>query len=243
MKAYEPFYYQLNPDSPTADSAFTGGRIQSTTFTATSLLPGVDPQQPTNIGWEYAARYANWLHNGKVNELWAFESGVYDTSTFGENGDGTLTHDVEPAAGARFWLPRRDEWVKAAHYDPDRYGAGEGGYWQFGDSSDTQPVGDLLPGEGGERNAFQDLTVLPVGSFPDVQSPWGLLDISGGEEEWLSEFDPLGFSLRTDGTGHGNSWSDDPLTEDRLEFGRSISPGFPNGFRLATVVPAPGSAG
>ena len=83
-----------------------------------------------------------------------------------------------------------DEWVKAGYYDPDRFGEGEGGWWDFPDSSDTQ----LIPGRpelGGQTNAGSD-TEWPsgqarpheVGLYPGTQSPWGLLDVSGGASEW-----------------------------------------------------------
>ena len=43
--------------------------------------------------------------------------------------------------GAKYWIPTADEWLKAAHYDPDKFGPGLGGYRLFPNSSDalTQP--------------------------------------------------------------------------------------------------------
>src|SRR5690606_23240620 len=97
------------------------------------------------------ARYCNWLHNGKVNEQWAFDTGAYDASTFGRDENGDFTDDYTPLPGARFWIPSVDEWLKAVYYDPDRHGPGEGGWWLFPDSSDD-PLVIGYPEDGGETN-------------------------------------------------------------------------------------------
>ena len=140
---------------------------------------------PTSVGWRFAARYCNWLHNGKVNEAWAFESGAYDTSTFGLGPDGTVTDQVSHSAGALYWIPTGDEWIKGAYYDTDRYGPGQEGYWHYPIGSDAVPISGL-PGSG-QTNAGDGaypLLGMDVGSYPASMSPWGLLDASGGEAEW-----------------------------------------------------------
>ncbi|MGE3108212.1 MAG: hypothetical protein AB7G11_07555 [Phycisphaerales bacterium] len=53
--------------------------------------------------WEMSARYVNWLQNNKASEQWAFESGVYDTSTFFRDEQGRPHHQTVPSPGARFW--------------------------------------------------------------------------------------------------------------------------------------------
>ncbi len=139
------------------------------------------------MSWEYAARYVNWLHHGKVNEAWAFETGVYDVSTFGcaESGDCELQWVRSP--GARFWIPNIDEWTKAAYWDPEK-NDGEGGYWRYPNGTD-HALRPGFPGEGGQRNSrpSHDVSGFPldVGSFQDQPSPWGLLDMAGGESEWI----------------------------------------------------------
>ena len=76
--------------------------------------------------------------------------------------------------------------MKAAYYDPDRYGPGEGGYWyEPGSSNQTLNLG---PPTSPNAETSRDLAVfdlqysdgLPVLSYPQTRSPWGLADVSGG---------------------------------------------------------------
>ena len=140
------------------------------------------------VSWRVAAAYANWMHNGQVNEPWAFESGAYDVSTFGGNSQDGYTDQPERSPGARFWIPSVDEWTKAAHYDPNRYGEGQEGYWlRMGSQND--PLTPGLPENGGETSGGDFLPgfgeqFMDVGSYTDVGGPWGVLDTSGGVQEW-----------------------------------------------------------
>ena len=179
-------------------------------------------------------RYANWLHNGKALTADAFESGAYDTSTFGRDENGNLTDQMTRSEGARFWIPSLDEWVKGGYYDPNRFGEGEGGYWLYPHSSDARPATGL-PDEGGETNTSVRDAPKDAGSYPDSQSPWGLLDYSGGQPELMER---IGRSYLLLGSVAG---SGDTL-QDRLG---TLSFTLPtvsiSGLRLASVVPAPGA--
>ncbi|MFI4916491.1 MAG: SUMF1/EgtB/PvdO family nonheme iron enzyme [Phycisphaerales bacterium JB060] len=203
-------------------------------------------QAPANPSWAYAARYANWLHNGKGTELEDFETGVYDTGTFGVDPDtGKRTDQLERSPGSRFFLPTLDEWTKAAHYDPDRYGQGQEGYWYYPGGSDD-PLVSGLPGEpGAETGAGQrppDFIFFPAGSYPDTNEPWGLLDTSGGAREWTETVLPhhMDDRLRTyrgsDTMTPGGVVADDPLDVVRGSLHGSY------GFRVGSVVPSPGAS-
>ncbi|MGP1309744.1 MAG: hypothetical protein ACTS27_06065 [Phycisphaerales bacterium] len=152
-----------------------------------------DPQARVQVGWRFAARYCNWLHNGKPTgpdvPQWIFETGAYDTSTFTSNPDGSVNDQATRSPGAKFWIPSRDEWVKAAYWDPNRYGEGQGGYWEQPYASDD-PAATGPASQGGETNAGPIIegTGYLVGSYADADAPWGLLDVSGGESEWLEDF-------------------------------------------------------
>ena len=144
------------------------GRGITTDLGGARIRGGHSPNQAADMSWEYAARYVNWLHNGKVNEPWAFDTGAYDTSTFTQNPDGTYNHQVAHSPDARFWIPTQDEWIKAAYWDPQK-DDGKGGYWLYPNSSDQESRPGLLPEEGGERNAGPgELFPLDVRSFEDV---------------------------------------------------------------------------
>ncbi len=149
---------------------------------------------PTDVNWRMAARFSNWMHNGRANEAWAFESGAYDTSTFTEqNVPPFYTDQTTRSPSARYWIPSMDEWMKAVYYDPDKDGPGEAGWWEQPNSSDI-PLVVGLPGEGGETNASLARVYgrygdhLNSGQYPDVRTPWGLLDASGGQAEWTEEW-------------------------------------------------------
>ncbi len=202
------------------------------------------------IDWRESAMFVNWLHNGKSSELWAIEDGAYDASTFTTNGNGTFNDQPTHNPDAKFWIPTQDEWLKAAHYDPNRYGEGQGGWWQYPISADSPPVYGP-PGEG-QANAGFELSGfaewnIPLGAYPDVQSPWGLLDVAGGAAEWTEEiFHEDWPSTR----GFEGSWAGTDLVvaeiKDRASrFGGTLGPGGAGdfaGLRIASlIVPTPGA--
>ena len=232
VDAYAPYWH----GSP-SDPSFTSWWIYPSPL-GYFIQPGFE-QCPVEMSWRMAARYCNWLTNAKRPEQWAFESGAYDTSTFTSNPDGSLNDQLTHSPGALFWLPTRDEWTKAAYYDPNRNGPGQGGYWRFPDMSDD-PLISGLPGAGGQTNAGltfpSEPPAWPVGSYPNVQSPWGLLDVSGGVSEWTEDcwISPdnrylLGTRMR------------DSIWNDRIDWwGYSCSPTAPlAGIRIASVVSEP----
>lgn len=200
--------------------------------------------------WRIAARFVNWLHNGMVNEQWAFDTGVYDAASFGGNAQDGYTDQAERSPGARFWLPSVDEWTKAAHYDPDRYGEGQEGYWLRMGGQDA-PLTPGLPEDGGQTSGGDflpgfDEQFLDVGLYTNIDGPWGLLDTSGGVREWTETvwgYYPGG-EVHTGerfirGSGAGNSFY---LAHDLIDRADAGLPGLQTfGVRLASAIPSPGS--
>ncbi|MEO0630447.1 MAG: SUMF1/EgtB/PvdO family nonheme iron enzyme [Planctomycetota bacterium] len=208
------------------------------------------------LNWRSAAAYCNWLHNNKSLEPQAFLFGAYDFAAFGFD-QSTDTYSDQPtrSPGARFWIPSTDEWLKAVHYDPDRHGDGAGGWWTYPNGSDTRPVTGL-PGEG-ETNAnlFADIGAtawdIAVGAYPDTQTPWGLLDATGGvsewQEDWLFPEDPS--DRVVDGSSIDGTRSPDlddhnfVVDFDRVGRGpaarRPDSGGRTYGIRIAAAIPTP----
>lgn len=196
---------------------------------------------PARPSFLYAARYCNWLHNGKVNEEWAFDTGAYDLAGF---KDGNPLDDVVHEPDAKYWLPSVHEYTKAMYFDPDKNGEGLGGYWLYPDASDD-PLIPGLPGEGGETNAGlgEDFAYqwFPVGSYPDVQTPWGLLDASGASGAILEENGQV-WGILNGKLGHKGSTGQSPLTNDAIPnfFGKSpFSAG--GSVRVASAIPCPSS--
>jgi formylglycine-generating enzyme required for sulfatase activity len=188
VQAYTPYW-----GGRRNDSTFIGHWIQPTSLNPNvplsyTIVPGAE-NRPTTMSWRMAARYCNWLQNGRSGQQSAFENGVYDTSTFTINPDGTFNDQPVHTPGTQYWIPTLDEWTKAGYYDPNRYGTGQGGYWIYPNGT-NQPLISGYPEDGGQTNAGDtfppdDQRYLDVGSYPNVRSPWGLLDVSGGVSEWL----------------------------------------------------------
>ncbi len=221
-----------------------------------SVLPQI-LNTPQQMQWRAAAMYCNWMHHGAPTgpnvDLSVFRTGAYDVSTFRRNPDGTYSDQITKSEGALYWIPDLDEWTKAAYYDPNRYGNGKEGYWYFPYQSQERPV----PGNPGEGEAYGTMVAggtdypLEVGSYPDVHSPWGLLDLAGGVREWTETVPNPAFineyGLVTQ-TGNrlfkGDSWSQSTGGIALPNDGLGGSAGFfggSNGFRLAAAVPGPAS--
>lgn len=210
-----------------------------------------------NISWRNAAMYCNWLHNNKSTDRAAFLDGAYDVSTFSYTAFGAFNDQITRHTTARYWIPSWDEWLKAAHFDPNRHGPGQEGWWFYSHASDSPvlpgPPGTVVTGDGrmAEANfgwnelSFPGLNpfAVPLGAYPTVQSPWGLFDVAGATGEWTEEA-----FFRTDGFPRdriwdGSFWGGGSGADRVLARGGSFPSfsGFQQGFRIATTVPGPGS--
>jgi formylglycine-generating enzyme required for sulfatase activity len=242
----EPFVW-----GATTDGRYTGPGQRFVT------LPGQEMRAVGGITWRTAAMYCNWLHNDKRIDRSAFMSGVYDVSTFGDVGPG-FTDQAVRSPGARYFIPTVDEWLKAAHYDPNKNGDGQGGWWDYSTRSDARPRYGLPPSMGGtgQVNAYytdfplrREWTV-PLGAYTEVTSPWGLFDVAGATSEWCEDVyfnrtNPnFGIARGLDGSHFA---SGDPGIGSNIDGGWGLGSGLPSdpfygyGFRVASVVPTPGT--
>lgn len=225
LQAYDPFMNAVDRRA-WGDVSYSLGQWR--------LAPG-DDNKAARMSPRLWMRYANWLHNDKALSADAFESGAYDASTFGRDENGDLTDQMTRSPGARFWIPSLDEWTKGGYWDPNRFGEGEGGYWQYPNSTDEASIQDIPGVQEGDTNTGTGIRV-DVGSFPTAQSPWGLLDYSGGEFEVGERINDRRYLQL------GSQWGGgDPPRADDLGSRSSEVPSGPIGLRLASVVPAPGT--
>ena len=239
IRAFVPFYRDGDPTFSAFTGDFITGERNGSGGYDFQIIPGWE-NAPTTMSLRMAARYCNWLHNGKATDERAFQGGVYDATTFTQNEDGTYNDDYTRADGAHFWIPNTDEWLKAVYYDPNRDGQGEGGWWYFPDGSD-EPLDLGFPEEGGETNGGLWLSfdgpLLSVGMYPDVQTPWGLLDASGGVEE-ITEVYSFGSSF-FDSPDFISGW--DEAGRHRTNLTRHPASVFFFGLRVASAIPLPSS--
>ncbi len=115
----------------------------------------VPPQPVTFVSWPNAARYCNWLHNGKP-------SGAQSKTTTEDGAYKLVFADGSAAnrkAGARFFLPSEDEWYKAAYFDPRSKS-----YQHFAPDVTDRPL----------ITSFSD----------DLKTPFGIYDIGNDVWEW-----------------------------------------------------------
>jgi len=240
VDAYARTFTNVNVSDPGFTGIWTRRSSNDPANYGWHALPGAE-NAAAEMGWLYAAKYCNWLHNGKVNEAWAFDTGAYDISSFHELPSGLWEGNSQHLPGATFWLPSWDEWTKGMHWDPHKSGPGQGGYWMYPHSSDIRPVGGL-PGTPGAETSAGDYPnqplFVPVGSYPQVQSPWGLFDGSGGAAEYLGYW--VDGAPDTRGSITGGSIH----PRDRLDYlGTTLIPtSIGGGFRVASVVPSPSAA-
>ncbi len=198
--------------------------------------------KPVNyVSFFDSMRFVNWLENGQLTGGSGTETGVYALS----NGLSDMC-----ALGAAFFIPREDEWYKAAYYDPRSSAQGgppgDDNYWLYPTSSDTRPnvatansVGDISnPGanvanylSGADWNG-QDGNVTTVGSAGLFEASfYGTFDLGGNVMEWNETIIGSSFPYR------GGSWMNSSI-------GLAASARFFNfptfeysglGFRVATV--------
>jgi len=190
----------------------------------------------TYVSWYDAARFTNWLHNGQG-------SGSTETGAYTLTGNtGLITKNV----GATVWLPSESEWYKAAYYDPNKGGAGVGGYWAHANQSDTMTSntigvagaanyddGDYAVTQSNSYSSSQNY-LTDVGAYGvNSQSAYGTNDQAGNVYEWNDAVIVIGSSRGL----RGGSWffgSNDLSASTRLG---STPPGESSllGFRVASV--------
>jgi formylglycine-generating enzyme required for sulfatase activity len=148
-----------------------------------SAIAGRENKPVNWVSWRSAARFANWMHNGMLNDPATTEYGAY----------GNV--DSEPAThnpGAKYWIPTVDEFYKAAYY---KGGGTNAGYWTYPTQSDTTPVGGPAPTHPNKKVNYQadnydfgegldhgDL--VNVGNYYESPGPYGTFDQGGNLFEW-----------------------------------------------------------
>jgi len=155
-----------------------------------TVKPNMGNKPVNYVSWLDAARYVNWLHNGKPTGPQGpgtTETGAYDL-TVSQPGLKAVRQ-----LGARYFLPTSAEWARAAYEEPSLPD------WLYPTRSNAAPtlarataVGDVAnPGfnvanynKGADWNG-QDGNVTTVGSAgPLSTSYWGTYDQGGNIREW-----------------------------------------------------------
>jgi sulfatase modifying factor 1 len=181
-----------------------------------------------------ALRFTNWLNNGQ---------GAGDT----ENGAYTLIGGtaipsngltVTRNPGAIVFLPSENEWYKAAYYD-----GLSATYFDYPTGTNTAPT-CALPGA--TPNTANCGAVLDngtdVGSYTGSASPYGTFDQAGNLSEWNEQIVEGVVFWRGVRGGDWNDASSSGSWSLAPGIGIPASEGARIGFRVASLVPEPGTA-
>lgn len=212
-----------------------------------SVKPGYANKPAVYVSYYDAMRFVNWLGNGQTP--------LYQGQASTENGAYDLNNGAQATrrSAASVFLPSRDEWHKAAYYQPDTSGGPVGGYWTYPVQTNTFPISSPPPGITGSGNfygsngfaitgstTFDELQnyLVDVGAYGASPSFYGTFDQAGNVREWTEtsglslEKYALGGSWNDFGfvTGASNEFSLGAASEDSM-----------TGFRVAAV-PEPASA-
>jgi sulfatase modifying factor 1 len=167
--------------------------------------------------------------------------------TLGWDPDVLDAHADEPVVGLLWreadaycrWagkrLPTEAEWEKAAR-------GTDGRRYPWGDTWDPARTNTAESGHSG---------ALPVGSFPDAASPYGVLDMAGNAAEWVADyFDPAYYTYGPDHNPRGpdrvldhglrgGSWACPPEFAQTFfrDSSHSARPNPRVGFRCAQTLP------
>ena len=211
--------------------------------------------KPVNfVSWFNAARFANWLHNGRP-------TGVQDAST---TEDGAYTFSgietiSERNLGAKYFLPTEHEWDKAAFYEPGAETPDGDGWWKYSSRVDVFPTPATVDEFGNVTNPGQTTAnfrrqsnwnsntihgnVTTVGSAGS-QTFFGAYDMTGNVFEWVladpTKPDPNGWGPYT---VRGGSFRNDGHVTMRernlVHHDNHGLPGHDVGFRLASLYVEP----
>jgi formylglycine-generating enzyme required for sulfatase activity len=227
------------------------------------------PNHPvTYVGWDDAARFANWIQTGQptgAQNANTTEDGAYALN--GATSSASLL-SITRKANAKWFIPNENEWYKAAYYQPADQGGDSDGYWSYPMSTNDDPYSDQpagtapdntrvgnFPKNDNTANSYDDgyaVTGSPsyasnqnyltdVGAYALSSSYYGTFDQAGNVYEWTETVISNGPARVV----RGGAWGG-PIDNDISAGGRGaalLTPGgHAHGFRLAALaVPEPAS--
>ena len=251
----------LNAVDPTGANALGLYNTNMTTYVATA---GIDLTGTNPVGSKYSVktnmgnkpvtfvspidsmRFVNWYANGQ---------GAADTEdgTYTLVGGGTApTATGVRNAGSDYFLPTRDEWYKAAHYDPINPGADATGaqghgtdYWDYPTQSDTLPTSATADAIGDVSNPGANVAnynsgaswgggvkLTTVGTAGNT-TYYGAYDMRGNAANWMQGEGGTYYEAGSSALGdiwamQGGIWNGYGSTSENAR----------EGFRIASLLPA-----
>lgn len=129
-------------------------------------LPGSEQHPVVNVSWEDAVAYCRWQDKRLPTEAeWEKAARGLDGRRYPWGNEWDLTQ----ANSASYWAGRTIEFKDGKEWKA---------FWVTGDGAQISH----------ERGLNGEVLTMPVGSFPDGASPYGLFDMTGNASEWVQDW-------------------------------------------------------
>jgi hypothetical protein len=153
------------------------------------------------VSWFDAARYANWMANGKPAGSQGPATTEDGTYTMGSSSIVRNTINPNTDAPPTFWLLNESEWYTSAYLKSDGTAL-----WSYPTQSNAAPnsTGANPANFANFGGAFGETT--PVGFFDQSPGPFGTFDQAGNVREWTETLDTSSISPMR--IIRGGSWAD-----------------------------------
>lgn len=210
--------YNLYNANLASDANVAGIARSGTPGSYTYATFGNSARPVSYVSWFDAARFCNWLHNGRP--AGAQDNDTTETGAYPLYG-ATSGVSIERVPGSRYWMPGDDEWYKAAYYQPPGTGGGDSdGYWTYPTRSNSlpgnQPGAFPIVNQANFRlgnNLFsltqsssydpQQNYLATVGLYQGSATFFGAFDLGGNVAEWTDGV-PSSGNRATRGGGWSN---------------------------------------
>jgi sulfatase modifying factor 1 len=158
----------------------------------------------TNISWNEAARFVNWLNTSTGNQA-AYKftsSGVNDNIALWTSGEaGYDVNNKYRNSLAKYFLPSYNEWYKAAYYNPTN-----STYYDYANGSNTAPTA-IASGTGAGTAVYNSQSGPADVDQAGGLSPYGVMGLGGNVREWDESSGDLANSSGSSSRGlRGGNW-------------------------------------